>query len=328
MSTKDVIPVGSEIISVSNIPVSRYIDQYVRPYISQSADYILEDSGVDYLLDGFLGDTVTVGFRKPDKSIHSMLLKREAKNIPWQYATSNTLFELKQLPGDIVKIDLNSFDTKKIIDTFQAALPVLKKAKAIIIDIRKNGGGNSDHSAAILSYFTDNNFIQGSKWFTREHRASYKAWGAFAARDPADTSEWSRKARDYFYGRVWYEGGQMTRMNMAPKNDRMTTVPLVVLLGHSTASAAEDFLIMLDGLKGRATTIGQRSFASTGQPMSFELPGGGSARICTKKDTYPDGRVFVGVGIKPDIEVNPTVEDYLKNQDKVLERAINLLKGK
>jgi carboxyl-terminal processing protease len=82
---------------------------------------------------------------------------------------------------------------------------------------------------------------------------------------------------------------------------------------------------MLDDLGNRATTIGQRSFASTGQPLPIDLPGGGSARICTKKDTYPDGRVFVGVGIVPQIEINPTVDDYLKGRDKVVEKAVEVL---
>ncbi|WP_315818881.1 S41 family peptidase [Paraflavitalea speifideaquila] len=89
-------------------------------------------------------------------------------------------------------------------------------------------------------------------------------------------------------------------------------MPLVVLIGNNTASAAEDFLIALDDLKGRATVIGERTYGSTGQPLMFDLPGGGSARVCTKRDTYSDGREFVGYGVKPDIEVKRTVEDYVK----------------
>jgi C-terminal processing protease CtpA/Prc len=74
------------------------------------------------------------------------------------------------------------------------------------------------------------------------------------------------------------------------------------------------------------TKIGTNTFGSTGQPFSFSLPGGGSARICTKKDTYPDGREFVGYGIKPDIEIKPSFADYLKKNDIVLEKAIEYLK--
>lgn len=58
--------------------------------------------------------------------------------------------------------------------------------------------------------------------------------------------------------------------------------------------------------------MGERSFGSTGQPYYFDLPGGGSARGCTKKDVYPDGREFVGYGVKPDVEVKPTLQDFLQ----------------
>jgi C-terminal processing protease CtpA/Prc len=56
------------------------------------------------------------------------------------------------------------------------------------------------------------------------------------------------------------------------------------------------------------------------------MPGGGSARVCTKKDTYPDGREFVGYGVKPDIEVRTTLKDYLENTDPALQKAIEYLK--
>jgi C-terminal processing protease CtpA/Prc len=102
-------------------------------------------------------------------------------------------------------------------------------------------------------------------------------------------------------------------------------VPTVILTGHSTASAAEDFLIYADGQK-HMTKIGQRTFGSTGQPFLFDMPGGGSARVCTKKDTYPDGREFVGYGIKPDIEVVPGLQDYIKGNDPALTWALDYLK--
>ena len=56
------------------------------------------------------------------------------------------------------------------------------------------------------------------------------------------------------------------------------------------------------------------------------MPDGGFARICTKKDTYPDGREFVGYGIKPDIVVKRKLKDYLTKKDPVLEKAVEFLK--
>jgi carboxyl-terminal processing protease len=53
----------------------------------------------------------------------------------------------------------------------------------------------------------------------------------------------------------------------------------------------------------------------------FDLPGGGKARICVKRDMYPDGTTFVGTGIVPDIHVPMKVEDVREGKDPVLERA-------
>ena len=48
--------------------------------------------------------------------------------------------------------------------------------------------------------------------------------------------------------------------------------------------------------------------------------------ICTKRDTYPDGRDFVGIGIAPDIFVEQTIEDVRQGRDPALDRAVELLK--
>jgi C-terminal processing protease CtpA/Prc len=61
----------------------------------------------------------------------------------------------------------------------------------------------------------------------------------------------------------------------------------------------------------RGLIIGMPSGGSTGNPIGFVFPGGGGVMFCSKKDTYPDGTEFVGVGIVPDIEVRETVSSFL-----------------
>ncbi len=100
--------------------------------------------------------------------------------------------------------------------------------------------------------------------------------------------------------------------------------PTTILVGNGTASAAEDFLIYADNQK-HMTKIGEPTYGSTGQPLLFELPNGGIARVCTKKDTYSDGKEFVGVGIQPDIQVTKRLSDYIENKDPALEKAIGYL---
>ena len=100
-----------------------------------------------------------------------------------------------------------------------------------------------------------------------------------------------------------------------------------MLIGHYTAAAAEDVLIYADK-QPHFIKIGSPTFGSTGQPFHFYLPGGALARVCTKQDTYPDSREFVGFGIKPDIEIISTLNDYLNRKDPVLDKAIEYLKQK
>jgi C-terminal processing protease CtpA/Prc len=77
----------------------------------------------------------------------------------------------------------------------------------------------------------------------------------------------------------------------------------------------------------RTTVVVEKTGSSTGQPLIINLPGG-DARICTKQDTYPDGREFVGVGIIPDVEVHPTPSDIITGRDVILEKGLEVLRSK
>lgn len=78
----------------------------------------------------------------------------------------------------------------------------------------------------------------------------------------------------------------------------------------------------------RGVTVGTATGGSTGQPLFIKLPGGGSGRICVKRDRFPDGREFVGVGIKPDIEAKRTVADVRAGRDPELARAVEVVLAK
>jgi C-terminal processing protease CtpA/Prc len=110
-----------------------------------------------------------------------------------------------------------------------------------------------------------------------------------------------------------------------PDLARQCAKPVRVLTSAATYSAAEDFAVAFD-LMGGGAIVGETTGGSTGQPLQISLPGGGRARICTKADTYPDGRVWVGVGIEPGLKVSPTVAELRQGKDTVLEAALASLK--
>ena len=98
-----------------------------------------------------------------------------------------------------------------------------------------------------------------------------------------------------------------------------------MLTGAQTASAAEDFCVAFDVMR-RGEMVGQPTAGSTGQPLFVPLPGGGTLRVCTMRATYPDGREFVGVGVRPDLVVDETVGDARTGRDTALEAALGRLK--
>lgn len=326
------IPLGTEILEVNNQPVKQYLEENTFPYIAASTEHALWNLGVSEMFRGVIdvenkpNPEWNVKFKKPDGVIFEMKLKLSDGLDGMVYPAYPQLksVDFKWLDNQIAHIAINTFAKDEVLAIFKTQVSQLKNAKGIIIDLRGNGGGNSNIGAGILSYFTNESDLIGSKWTTRTTTAYYKANGYFARNRPNPDEE-DRMFLLHYQNNSWMDGGLTKFANTAPKEDRLL-MPLIVLTGNQTASAAEDFLIMLDSLKDRAITIGQRTNGSTGQPLFVRIPTGGTYQICTKKDTYPDGRKFVGVGIIPNIEIEPTVEDVLKGNDVILKKAMEIFK--
>ena len=336
LSKKDEVPFGSEIVEVNGKPTQKYIDENVAPYVSSSTGYVLKDWSISGLLKGLEGESFKVKIKKPDDRIIELSLthkETKEKEVFPAFEPDKQLLDFKWVNNNIAYVALNSFEDDKIDSLFIQKLPELYKAKALIIDLRYNGGGSTNIGTDILKYLTNDKILYGAKSTTRLHIPTFKAWGFFIT--PKDTvsgkSDWEMSkeeatksfliARDKYYYNFDYSP------DTVKLNAKRLVVPTALLLGHNTASAAEDFLIYADNQK-HMIKIGENSFGSTGQPFMFDLPGGGSARVCTKKDTYPSGKEFVGVGIKPDIKIQPTLADYLNKKDPVLDKAVEYLKQK
>ena len=113
-----------------------------------------------------------------------------------------------------------------------------------------------------------------------------------------------------------------------PHTIRPFTVPVVILISNQTASAAEDLLIMLHERKERPLLIGDYTFGSTGSPLVIQgLPDEWSARICTRRVLYPYSLKPFTEGIKPDILINYSYDEFISGQDKEIEAALKILKN-
>ncbi|MCC6073135.1 S41 family peptidase [Massilia sp. GCM10020059] len=292
---------GVEIVAVDGEPVTAYAQREIAPYQSASTKQDLDVRTYAYgFLVGAIDKRPNVRFRDASGKTFELPVQRHGIAGMMKVLTPAAPFEFRMLPGDVAYVALNTFNSDETADKFIAAFDKIAQSKALVIDLRDNGGGNSNVGFRVLATLTDKQFETG-KWETRNYLPTYRAWG---------------KPMPNF--------GQADE-NWQPDLKHQYAKPVIVLSSAATYSAAEDFLVAFDAMK-RGTIVGEASGGSTGQPLMISLPGGGSARIVSKRDTYPDGKPFVGVGIQPNIQVSPTVADLRKGRDTVLEAALLTLR--
>jgi len=326
----DDVPLGSEIVAVDGVATEDYLKTKMIPYISCSAEHALWEAAVVGhspwglgIAAGEANSEVTFTIRTPEGQERNVRMLRDADKraaagqlemlLP-ESKGPKPIIEHRWLEEGLLYVALNSFNQPEIVDRFrQEVAPLIAETKGVVIDIRNNGGGSTETSNGILDFFVDQP-LKGSAWRTREHVSAYKAWASFG----------DSKYAKYLKGDAWRTGEYH---EFKPSAARKFLVPVVVLISCYTGSAAEDFVIFADGLD-RFVTVGEPTWGSTGQPQKFDLPGGGRARICTKRDTYPDGRDFVGYGIKPKVPVERTPESLIGKKDPVLEKGVEVLKDR
>jgi carboxyl-terminal processing protease len=267
------------------------------PYISSSTQQDREQRTYGYqLLAGRLGSSVKLGLVLPSGEA---VMKTLERSVP-KDVDPMPPFSWRMLPENIAYVSLTSFGSDMAADEFEKHFDELAKASSIVLDVRDNGGGSSGVGWRVLSMLTDKPFPTGRYRF-RLYVPTHRAWGT--------ELEWMDTYGD----------------EVEPHGKKHYAKPVAVLSGPRTFSAAEDFLVAFEAMK-RGKIIGEASGGSTGQPLVFSLPGGGSARVCTKQDMYPDGRTWVGKGIQPDVMVKMKADDLRAGRDTVLEAALAELK--
>jgi C-terminal processing protease CtpA/Prc len=288
---------GTEIVEVDGEPVLAYAQREIAPFVSASTPQVLARRVYGYqFLTGPAARAPRVGYRNAGGKTFVLETRRVDSASFGKAAGGRPPFELRKLPGNVTYVALNGFGSSKAADAYLAAFDQLTSSAALVIDLRNNGGGNSNEGYRVLATLTDKPFAT-SKWATRQYLPSYRAW---------------KRPMPDFEGKAgaWQPDGK-----------RLFKGPVAVLTSGGTYSAAEDFMVAYEGM-GRGQIVGEATGGSTGQPLMVALPGGGMARICTKADTFPDGRAWVGKGIQPTVKAAPTVADLRSGRDTVLEAAL------
>lgn len=319
---------GVEILKINDQDVHDYAEENIYPFIASSTEQwrkmIAYNSN---LTRGYINEPVMITFRGLDGKIFTETISRYMtekydliaayKGSPFESLMNHPkfiesvsyldeklkdFFYLEELAGSIMYLRISSFmGNEDFRKRFDVVYEQIKSSAGLIIDVRENIGGNSGSGEYILRHLTDQPF-SGSAWSSKMYIPAL-----YSIRKEID----------------WYK---VEAPVIQPIQDKDVYLkPVIVLINEGTFSAAEDFCVAFRNMK-RGRLVGTATGGSTGNPLQIDLPGNTYGMICTKKDTYPDGTEFVGIGIIPDIEVNETIKSFLSGKDPVLEKAIQLLK--
>lgn len=224
-------------------------------------------------------------------------------------------------PGEIAYIKIPAFqpadferDALKLLETFRSA-------KNLILDLRGNDGGSTPSN--LIDALMDRPY-RGSSWTTPQHTAVFKVYGAYVDnldKDPKTVHDQNygelSTLRDFGTG-IFSSLSSWTK----PKNTLFKN-RLFILIDRQVFSAGEDCCIPFKD-NHRAIFIGETTAGSTGQPYIVRFPNGMFFRVSAKRDSFPDGSPFEGVGVTPDIPITTTIDSLRSHRDLALEKALEL----
>lgn len=181
-------------------------------------------------------------------------------------------------------------EEEKFIKRFDRALEDLKESRALVIDVRGNGGGSDMLADMVNGRFVKEPVISSIDFWREEGTDRYKkSIGLVMPRGP-----WT------------YEK------------------PVAVLIDGGCASACEHFVSGAEAT-GRMLLVGTPTAGAGGGPTEVALPSGAVVLISRAIGIRACGVVFEGHGIPPHIEVRPDPEKIEAGIDVVLEEALKAL---
>jgi carboxyl-terminal processing protease len=204
-------------------------------------------------------------------------------------------------PGKIAYIRIPSFFHPEFEKRALELAREYRGAGLLIIDVRGNAGGSTPSD--LTAFLMDRPY----RWWSEStpivlpyfrYRASQGQWEyqPFGNPDMVWPSILQQPPKDNFHGK------------------------LALLVDEGCHSSCEDFAMPFKD-NGRALLYGDTTAGSSGQPYILDFGDGMMLLVGSKREIFPNGTRFEGIGIKSDVEVARTVLDIRHGRDAVLEAA-------
>jgi hypothetical protein len=231
----------------------------------------------------------------------------------------------------------------EFLDDLIDAMESFAKTDGLIIDIRTNGGGRRSPLRVLLPFFMEGNdeprvvnlakYRLGTENIEEDFKARYLY--------PATSPHWSKAERDVLsrfastFRPEWTpqreKFSQWYYFVISPSYDKRYYCydkPVVILMDSWNFSACDIFLGAFKGWKN-VTLMGLPSGGGSGCRQEYRLGNSGIRIHLSRMASFqPNGKLYDGNGIQPDIVVETVPTDFIGRTDTVLEAAIKYISQK
>ena len=276
---------GMVVLRVNDTPVAERVAEIEKKRLPSSSERATRWFIYNRVFAGPADTPVKVALQRADGSVLEVNVRRQIYSAAPEVTTH-------VLPSGNVYIRFDGFQ-RPITKEFRQALQKFRDAPGLIVDLRRNGGGDLAVLLPIAGYFFGRKTLF-AKDSTRTGKPLSSYVGLF------------KLPLQLYVGRP---------------GEQIYSGPVVILVDAHSASSSEVFAAgMQDTL--RAKVIGSQSCGCVlGIAKPRVMKGGGVLEMSEVLWFSPKGRKLEGTGIIPDKIVVPSVADLQRRRDPVLAEA-------
>jgi carboxyl-terminal processing protease len=281
------VKVGDVVIAIDGTPTQEYFE-HSRQYISASSDRDAGSSLFDTPVLFPRRFTLTLdGNRKVTIDRASDRKQKPPVRTEGRWLT----------PGSIGYIKVPTFQDIEIQTAALQYLRQFHEAKTIVLDVR----GNPGNGAALLQQsLMDKRYPLWTESSSMNSGLLLREHTAYPEVSHVTTGE----------------------AMMRPRNPTYTG-RLILLIDRGCTCACEDFVMPFKMTK-RAQLVGETTAGTFSMTNFTQFDNGMILNIASIRHVFPDGSRFEGVGVAPDVEIQPTAEDLKAGRDVVLDKAVEI----
>jgi carboxyl-terminal processing protease len=276
---------GMAVLSVDGTPIEQRIADVEKMRAASSSGRATRMFVYGKVFGGPANSTMKVELRRGDgTTLDATIVRQTYSSVP-DVATD-------VLPSGAAYIRFDGFQPR-IVKPFRQALERFRNSPGLVVDLRRNGGGDLSALLPMAGYFFDKKTL-----FVKDSTRSGKPLSQFAGI--------FRLPLELYVGRP---------------GDQIYAGPVAILVDARSASSSEVFAAGMQDTQ-RAKIVGSLTCGCVlGIAKTREMKGGGALEMSEVLWFSPKGRRLEGAGVDPDEAVVPTVEDLRLRRDPVIAQA-------